>query len=238
MSTGDLPARSRQLWSTKVDAAHRHRDEVSLARYAGELQALLPAGGVLFDVGCGSCQVTTYLAPVYDRVLAFDFSESMLAAGRARVAHLGLTNVDVTAGEATRFPPAADHADAILVYGVIQYLDETALEAHLSECLRVLAPGGTILWGLVPNAHLRWLWYTGALSNPRPAFGERLRRHWRAARRAATAWRHANPLGDEIGRWFTQAELRRLAEAHGLEIEFRYSWFYEYRYHALLRRPA
>lgn len=224
-------------WSGKVEPEHRHHGEEWFERYARELLSAMPRGGTLFDVGCGACQITTYLAGAYDRVVAFDFSPSMIEAGRERAVRLHGNKITVMNGEATRFPEGAGLADVILANGVIQYLDDAALDRHLAECSRVLAPGGTVCWGQVPNAHLRWLWYSGALSNPRPPLVERLRR---CAYRCRSWIQHDRgaPLWDGIGYWYTQEALRAKCAAAGFTIEFRNCWYYEYRFHALLRRAG
>jgi cyclopropane-fatty-acyl-phospholipid synthase len=230
----DMRSVTFDYWIGKVNAEHRHADEPWFERYAQELAALMPHGGTLFDVGCGSCQITTYLAPAYDRIVAFDFSESMLAAARTRIAERGITNMTVLTGEAVRFPESEATANAILANGVVQYLDEAAMRRHLAECARVLAPGGVVCWGMVPNRYLRWKWYSGQLANPRPPLTERVKRRWYRSKDFMRA-RGAH-LWDGIGYWFTQEEMRRVCESAGFDVEFRNSWYYEYRFTALLRR--
>lgn len=232
--SSDLRSATFNYWIGKTSAEHRHVDEQWYGRYAHELLALMPHGGTLFDVGCGTCQMTTYMAGDYEHIVAFDFSESMLAVARERIAAQGLTNITVLTGEAARFPADAGQADVILANGVIQYLDGPALDQHLAECARSLRPGGVVCWGMVPNAYLRWPWFTGALSNPRPPWPQRLRRRWQRCR----SWLHARGahLWDGMGYWFVQEDLRRRCEAAGFEVEFVNSWYYEYRFTALLRR--
>jgi ubiquinone/menaquinone biosynthesis C-methylase UbiE len=229
---------TRTFYEGRTDAGHRHSGEAWFARYAQELLALIPHGGTLLDVGCGSCQITTHLAAAFDRVVGIDLSDSMLAAGRRRAELLGTPNLSLFRGDAAQFPAEVEQAEVILANYMIQYLDKASLRSHLSECLRVLSTGGTICWGLVPNANLRRLWYLGALTNPRPPLRRMIRRYagiqlnwWKAQLRGNTLW-------DEIGLWFTQEELRSMAEEMGLAVEFRNSWFYEYRFTALLTRAC
>jgi len=225
-----------QFFDGRVDAGHRHHSEDWFARYADELLAMMPQGGTLLDLGCGSCQITTHMARAFDRVIGVDLSDSMLKAGRERIEMFGLDNASALYGDAANFPAEVEEANVILAYGVIQYLDPPVLRAHLAECARVLAPGGLLCWGLVPNANLRHLWYMGALSNPRPLPRRMVRSYVKTALRWWKGKREGNILWDEMGIWFTQEELRQAAEEAGFEIEFRYSWYYEYRFHALLRK--
>jgi len=235
---GDLATESYQYWKGKVDAQHRHSDDVWFKRYAHEIVELVPQGGHLIDVGCGSCQVTAFLADSFETICAFDSSESMVEAARGRLAGRGVSNVTVETGRATNFPPSSPRADVILAYGVIQYLDNDALWAHLAECSRFLLPGGVILWGLVPNANLQWLWYIGALTNPRPTYWQMLRRGLSMVRRFLRTSGMNGLHRDGIGRWFTQADIGSICGRAGFDVEFRNCWHYEYRFHACLTRRS
>jgi len=229
---------SRRYWKNRTDARHRYAGEDWFERYAGELIALVPAGGTLLDVGCGACDYTPYLATKFDRVIGIDFSPAMLEAAHVRVAQFQLSNVTLLEGDAISFPAEVERADAILVNGLLQYLDDKALQKHLAECTRVLAPGGIICWGSVPNLHLRWLWYVGALSTPPPPLRQMIKQWWQVVQSQRRAERSGDALWDNIGRWFEPAKLKAKAEAAGYMCEFRNSWFSEYRFHAILRRAS
>src|SRR5580704_10304173 len=95
---------TRSFYNGRTDAGHRYSSEAWLARYAEELLALMPCGGTLLDVGCGSCQITTYLAAAFDSVVGIDPSDSMLAAARERSRLQGADNISVLNGDAVCFP--------------------------------------------------------------------------------------------------------------------------------------
>jgi ubiquinone/menaquinone biosynthesis C-methylase UbiE len=234
--TPSIRAASQDYWRHKIDAVHRHSDEDWFRLYAQELLAMMPLGGTLFDVGCGACQLTTYLADAFDRIVAIDLSDSMLSAARNRVASLKLSQIVLMKGDATQLPVPDRSADVILAYGVIQYLDEAGVQKHLAECERVLKPGGLICWGLTPNARMRRLWYAGALSNPRPSLIQMCRRSMHAHYAWARAIKGGNPLWDGVGNWFDQTLLYARCDRAGFVAEFRNCWYYEYRFHVLLRR--
>jgi SAM-dependent methyltransferase len=232
-----LAASSRRYWSDKSDGMHRGSDETAYAKYAKELLALLPTGGTLVDVGCGALQVTSYLAPHFARVVGFDRSETMLAAAAARVARFGLDNVELRAGDAAAFPPGLPSADVVLSYGVVQYLSVEELGAHLRECRRTLAAGGTACSAIVPDAALRSAYYYGRLVPAGPRFSGRLRSYVELNRRRLKGRLAGNPLWDGMGNWFSVPQFEALARQAGFDAEFRHCWFYDYRFHALLR-PA
>jgi hypothetical protein len=58
-------------------------------------------------------------------------------------------------------------------------------------------------------------------------------------RRRVVAYFHRDLLWDAIGNWFSQADIERVANDAGFDVEFRDSSFYGYRFHALLTpKPA
>jgi SAM-dependent methyltransferase len=230
-----LATTARRYWSDKSDGMHRGSDEASYAKYAAELLAMLPAGGTLIDVGCGACQVTTYLAPHFSLVIGFDQSESMLAAARARIERLGLRNIDVRFGNAVAFPASLPKAGVVLSYGVVQYLSSGELLRHLSECRRVVADNGIACSAIVPDVALRDVYYYRTLVPTDSRVVSRLSGCAELARRRLRGRLARNPLWDGMGNWFSTAEFARVAGAAGFDAEFRHCWYYEYRFHALLR---
>jgi|SoiMethySBSTD1v2_1073268.scaffolds.fasta_scaffold04139_10 ubiquinone/menaquinone biosynthesis C-methylase UbiE len=230
-----LASLSHKYWRGKTDGMHRHSEEEWFQKYAAELLAMLPLRGTLLDVGCGSCQVTTYLAQVFEHVYAFDFSETMLSAGQERIKNLGLTNIDLLSGRAQEFPKTAGRSDVILSYGVIQYLTLADLVQHLRECHRLLTDDGIVCAALIPNVAMRESYYRSRLVPAEAQFASRLRRWLRLTRRRLKGYLDKDPLWDGIGNWFRQSDIQQAARDVGFEAEFRNSWFYEYRFHALLR---
>lgn len=229
-----LAATARRYWSDKSDGMHRSADETSYAKYAAELRAMLPAGGTLLDVGCGACQVTSYLAPHFDRVVGFDRSESMLEAGRKRIAARGIGNVELRLGDAARFPPALPKAAVVLSYGVVQYLSDAELAAHLAECRRAVADEGIACSAIVPDAALRNAYYFGKLIPTEARLASRVKSYAELTKRKMKGRLARNPLWDGMGNWFTTPGFSAAAAAAGFDAEFRHCWFYEYRFHALL----
>jgi len=233
-----LAATSRRYWSDKSDGMHRSSDEGAYANYAKELLALLPVGGTLLDVGCGALQVTSYLAPHFARVIGFDRSESMLAAAAARAERCGLSNVELRSGDAVSFPEGLPPADVVLSYGVVQYLSQDELGAHLRECRRALADGGIACSAIVPDSAQRSTYYYGRLVPAGPRLGGRLRSYVEVNRRRLKGRLAGNPLWDGMGNWFSVPQYESIARQAGFDAEFRRCWFYDYRFHALLRPAA
>ena len=93
-------------------------------------------------------------------------SASTLDVAWTRLESLRVSSVPLREGNATQLPRQIPRPDAILASSSVQYFDAAALDAHLQECGRLLKAKATLCLGLVPNAHLRPLWYPGALATP------------------------------------------------------------------------
>lgn len=132
-------------------------DEAILADIERKLPALGEHGRVIVDVGpgcAGLSERTRELCRAREHELVFVDSAEMLA---HHPDGPGLIKV------AARFPDApeliASHrgrADAVLVYSVIQYaFVDASIFAFFDAALELLAPGGRLLVGDLPNASMR-----------------------------------------------------------------------------------
>jgi cyclopropane-fatty-acyl-phospholipid synthase len=229
---------SREYWSKQSDALHRHTGDEWFHKYAEEMRAMIPAGGTMLDVGCGACQLTSFFAASFEQIYGVDISPSMLLKAKERLSGLGIRNVKLLEGSATEIPSEIAQVDVIMAYSVLQYFDWQAVQAHLRECDRILNPDGIVCWGLIPNAGLRHLQWAGLLASPQPSLLSAARSYVRALRRWSLANKRGELLWDGIGHWFFPHKIRNAAESAGFTTDIRYSWYYEYRFHALLRRNS
>jgi ubiquinone/menaquinone biosynthesis C-methylase UbiE len=98
--------------------------------------------GTCLEIGCGAGRMTTALAPDFDRVIALDVSEDMLAKAAAVVPE----NVELRQTDGRAFPVDADSVNAVFSVHVIQHLEtRDDVVAYIREVRRVLAPGGSLL---------------------------------------------------------------------------------------------
>lgn len=236
--TTNYHACSKAYWSWKIDAAHRYSDEGWLKKYANELLVLVPSGETLLDVGCGSCQLTTYMAPVFDQVYAIDFSTSMLAAAAARLATFGITNVHLAFGLAQKIPCKAEAVNAIISNGVVQYLSNDDCKEHLRECYRVLNEGGIACIGLIPNANLRLAYYFRNPGRSSESLIDIVKQCITILGRRQIARLRKDVLWDGIGHWYSMENIITMAKEAGFVVDLRHSWYYEYRFHAILRKES
>lgn len=130
------------------DPAFRRRAAWLLA----ELQAQVPPGGRVLDVGCGQ----GFYLPLYARLglsaTGVEPDPIPRAEAAAKAAALGFGLLDAPA---ERLPFADASFDAVVLSEVLEHLPDPALA--LSEAARVLGPGGLLLV-TVPHADYPLAW--------------------------------------------------------------------------------
>lgn len=96
----------------------------------------------IVDLSCGSGLMARRLvrSKKWDRVIAADFSESMLRETRRRFVEEKLTVPELVRADASRLPFQSDSVDGIHAGAALHCWPK--LEESLRECLRVLKPGG------------------------------------------------------------------------------------------------
>jgi cyclopropane-fatty-acyl-phospholipid synthase len=233
-SQGTIRQESQRHWNTQSDGGHRYADEEWLQKYSAEIEAILPGGGTLVDVGCGACQVTVYLAPRYDRVVGVDFSQAMLNVARIRVDKFNAGNIELMYGDAIKFPESLKCVNAILSYAVVQYLDKEGLRAHLDQCSQVLSSAGVVCIANIPDANRKMIYYRHLIK------GRYRRFSWARSvlyliKMKVRVFFSKDLLWDGIGNWFSKFDVSSAANQACFEVEFHDSKYYEYRFHAVLR---
>lgn len=142
---------SQEFFATAAGEWDHVRDDLFGRQFhAFALLGLLPDHWVVGDLGCGTGQLLSLLAPSVCHVIGVDGSEEMLAAARGRVGHLA--NVELRRGALEALPIDDDTLDAAVMVLVLHHLPSPA--AALAEAQRVLKPGGRILIvDMAPHEH-------------------------------------------------------------------------------------
>jgi ArsR family transcriptional regulator len=109
--------------------------------YLQVLPALLDDEWVVGDLGCGTGQVASALAPFVGRLIAVDRSGEMLQAARRRLRDLPAA--EVRRGELEALPIADAELDAATLILVLHHLPDPG--AALVEAARVLKQGGRLV---------------------------------------------------------------------------------------------
>jgi len=120
---------------------HLREDLFGSAFHLQALIALLDPTLVIGDLGCGTGQISSVLAPHVNRVIGVDGSPDMLQAARARLE--GMSNVEFRLGNLEALPIDDGALDAAVMALVLHHVPDPA--RALAETGRVLKPGGRAL---------------------------------------------------------------------------------------------
>src|SRR5262249_40122449 len=108
---------------------------------------LLPRRRTALDFGCGVGRLTQGLATQFDEVHGVDIGGSMIEHGRQHNRHGDKCTYHVNTGDDLRMF-ADDTFDLILSYLVLQHIEPYYTKNYLREFVRVLAPGGLLIFQL------------------------------------------------------------------------------------------
>jgi cyclopropane-fatty-acyl-phospholipid synthase len=228
-------------WAGRHDAGHRSQTADFLRKEADEKLYHLGEGRSLLDIGCGAADLLQFLAPSFERAVGVDFSPSMLdLARRTLAAEPATAHVElVEADDRTVWMRVEGDFDRITTAAVVQYFDADTLGRFIANCRRRLNPGGVIALFDVIDPRLMFLFERGVLTDRArtvPMVPALLIGSARASvRRLVRRWHRLAPV--EMGFSHHPTAVARIARSVGLETEIVSSMYYEYRYHALLRRP-
>ena len=128
------------LWG----AYHQHRHELRYDLVAEQVRRVLPPGGRVLDVGCGSALVADLLAELDGHYVGTDLAHHHLvyALGKERPVGVRMRR-SVLAATAERLPLADASVDVVVLSEVIEHLVRPELAVW--EIARVLRPGGTFV---------------------------------------------------------------------------------------------
>jgi SAM-dependent methyltransferase len=132
-----------RLWNAVYERGFPATGDPGPSSLARECAALLPGAASVLELGCGPGDDARYLASLGHTVLATDFSEAAIAAGRSRTdnpPNLLYELLDI----AQPFP-FRDHAfDAVYARLSLHYFPDRVIRAVFGEIHRVLTPGGLL----------------------------------------------------------------------------------------------
>jgi ArsR family transcriptional regulator len=133
---------SEAFFSSAAGQWDRLREELfgptsHLRAFAG----LLDSEDVVGDLGCGTGQVSQWLAPFSNRIIAVDASKEMLKAARERLS--GQRHVEIRHGSLEKLPIQNEELDVAFLLLVLHHVPEP--KRALAEAARTLKPGGRLL---------------------------------------------------------------------------------------------
>lgn len=119
-----------------------------------QLEAFMPeSGGTLLELGCGNALGAAYFSQAFQKVIATDLPgvdhekhAIGLEKAKALVKAAGAGNVELEACSAEQLPFADSSIDVILAMYCLEHIPDK--NKCLDECLRVLKPGGRMVFTL------------------------------------------------------------------------------------------
>ena len=138
----DRRSKSQAFFRTAAGQWDRLRTELFGNQFASlSLLGLLDESWTVGDLGCGTGQVSSMLAPFVEKVIAVDSSMEMLDAARDRLQ--SCDNVDIRQGTLEQLPIEDASLDVAALMLVLHHLPDPL--AALCEAERVLRPRGKLL---------------------------------------------------------------------------------------------
>jgi ubiquinone/menaquinone biosynthesis C-methylase UbiE len=133
---------SEAFFSSAAGQWDRLREELfGATSHLRALVGLLDSALVVGDLGCGTGQVSAWLAPFSERIIAVDSSKEMLKAARERLT--GQRHIELRQGPLEKLPIDTGELDVALLMLVLHHLPEP--KRALAEAARTLKPGGRLL---------------------------------------------------------------------------------------------
>ena len=126
----------RRAWEAEYASPH------PVWRGPGDLEAGLPEGGTLLEVGCGNGKTLAPLAARYRLVAGIDFSRNALRS----CAHLeaAMPELRLVQADMTELPFPEGLFNLVLCYHVLDHVLEAARRSAAREIVRMTRPAGTI----------------------------------------------------------------------------------------------
>jgi SAM-dependent methyltransferase len=128
------------------DSLTRLRARAERSRFARLLDASVPGDARIAEVGCGTGQMSLYLARADREIVALDLSREALKLGTAAAARYGADKVRFVEADLTRLPLKAGAFDLVYSSGVLHHTPDPA--AAFGRIVGAVRPGGLVVIGL------------------------------------------------------------------------------------------
>lgn len=117
----------------------------TVVQYLGEIGCALKWKGTALDFGCGVGRLTQALGSYFHSCIGIDISESMIANAQSFNQR---TNCRYLVNSSVQLPFLASTFSFVYSNIVLQHIPRRIAERYLREFLRVLEPGGVMVFGV------------------------------------------------------------------------------------------
>ena len=146
------PDKKGNRWSVD-EFLQTGRDEISALITYLDARALARRRHRALDFGCGAGRLTHALADHFDQVIGLDIAPSMIDV--ARRLHAGVRNAEFRVNESNRLESIeSDSIDLVYTLLVLQHMAPRYIREYLAEFVRVLSPGGVLVFQLPAESPL------------------------------------------------------------------------------------
>jgi len=158
---------------------------VTYRLYSAEIaqKLTLSKNDIVLDIGCGTGIIDADLAAHVNQIVATDFSEVMAQRARVNTAICG--NVQVAVCDCTALPFKDGIFSKMVIYAVVQYLNQFQTGLMLGEAQRVIRLGGLIMLGEIPRtrnvdllSRIRDVWTNQGVQGVLSKLLDKLYEHW------------------------------------------------------------
>lgn len=122
------------------------RSRAERSAFARLLDASLPGDATIAEIGCGTGQMSLYLARADRTVIALDLSRAALALGASAARRYGIGAVRFVECDLTRLPLRDDAFDVVYCSGVLHHTPDP--RASFASVVKAVKPGGHVILGL------------------------------------------------------------------------------------------
>ncbi|MBV1691331.1 methyltransferase domain-containing protein [Novosphingobium sp. G106] len=122
------------------------RGRAERSAFARLLDTSLPGDATIAEIGCGTGQMSLYLARADRRVVALDLSRAALTLGAAAARRYGTRRIDFVECDLACLPLRDAAFDVVYCSGVLHHTPDP--RAAFASVVRAVKPGGHIILGL------------------------------------------------------------------------------------------
>jgi ubiquinone/menaquinone biosynthesis C-methylase UbiE len=158
--TNDIKKQKGDFWSRKGAAEVYERGVssdsgfIKIKNKVERTWVLQHAKGQILDAGTGTGRFAIPLAKVPgNSLVALDYSQEMINLNRKLAAGQGVRTIEYHQGDVEHLPFGANKFDSVVSITVVRHFPQW--KAILSEYIRVLKPGGTLVFEMCSGDHIQ-----------------------------------------------------------------------------------